>query len=65
MKKLITLVLALVGVLALVSCSSNPTPANMQDVFNTMNATIGTYYVNDFSMLGKNFQVNIRAKGDT
>ncbi|HEG0289658.1 TPA: efflux RND transporter permease subunit, partial [Campylobacter coli] len=33
---------------------------NMQDVFNTMNATIGTYYVNDFSMLGKNFQVNIR-----
>ncbi|ECH4435955.1 multidrug efflux RND transporter permease subunit CmeB, partial [Campylobacter coli] len=37
---------------------------NMQDVFNTMNATIGTYYVNDFSMLGKNFQVNIRAKGD-
>ncbi|EJJ7527158.1 multidrug efflux RND transporter permease subunit CmeB [Campylobacter coli] len=37
---------------------------NMQDVFNTMNATIGTYYVNDFTMLGKNFQVNIRAKGD-
>jgi len=32
MKKLITLVLALVGVLALVSCSSNSTPANMQDV---------------------------------
>lgn len=37
---------------------------NMQDVFSTMNATIGTYYVNDFTMLGKNFQVNIRAKGD-
>ena len=32
MKKLITLVLALVGVLALVSCSSNSTPANIQDV---------------------------------
>ena len=32
MKKLITFVLALVGVLALVSCSSNSTPANMQDV---------------------------------
>ncbi|HEF9829252.1 TPA: efflux RND transporter permease subunit, partial [Campylobacter coli] len=32
--------------------------------FSTMNATIGTYYVNDFTMLGKNFQVNIRAKGD-
>lgn len=37
---------------------------NMQDVFNTISATIGTYYVNDFSMLGKNFQVNVRAKGD-
>lgn len=37
---------------------------NMQDVFSTISATIGTYYVNDFSMLGKNFQVNIRAKGD-
>ena len=32
MKKLITLILALVGVLALVSCSSNSTPANIQDV---------------------------------
>ncbi|MCG4149771.1 efflux RND transporter permease subunit, partial [Campylobacter coli] len=31
---------------------------NMQDVFNTISATIGTYYVNDFPMLGKNFQVN-------
>lgn len=37
---------------------------NMQDVFNTISATIGTYYVNDFSMLGKNFQVNVRALGD-
>ncbi|MCX2683493.1 multidrug efflux RND transporter permease subunit [Campylobacter sp. MIT 21-1685] len=36
----------------------------MQDVFDTISATIGTYYVNDFSMLGKNFQVNIRALGD-
>ena len=32
MKKLITFVLALVGVLALVCCSSNSTPANIQDV---------------------------------
>ena len=32
MKKLITFVLALVGVLALVSCSSNSTPASIQDV---------------------------------
>ncbi|EAI6210571.1 multidrug efflux RND transporter permease subunit [Campylobacter upsaliensis] len=37
---------------------------NMQDVFATVNSTIGTYYVNDFSLLGKNFQVNVRAKGD-
>lgn len=37
---------------------------NMQDVFATVSSTIGTYYVNDFSLLGKNFQVNVRAKGD-
>lgn len=37
---------------------------NMQDVFATISSTIGTYYVNDFSLLGKNFQVNVRAKGD-
>lgn len=37
---------------------------NMQDVFNTVSATIGSYYVNDFSMFGKNYQVNIRALGD-
>lgn len=37
---------------------------NLQDVFSTIASTIGTYYVNDFSMYGKNFQVNIRAKGD-
>lgn len=37
---------------------------NMKDVFTTISATIGTYYVNDFSLLGKNFQVNVRALGD-
>ncbi|WP_270983578.1 efflux RND transporter permease subunit [Campylobacter upsaliensis] len=37
---------------------------NVQDVFATVSSTIGTYYVNDFSLLGKNFQVNVRAKGD-
>ncbi|MFR4830930.1 MAG: efflux RND transporter permease subunit, partial [Campylobacter upsaliensis] len=37
---------------------------DMQDVFATVSSTIGTYYVNDFSLLGKNFQVNVRAKGD-
>ncbi|ACM64858.2 TPA: efflux RND transporter permease subunit [Campylobacter lari] len=37
---------------------------NLNDVFSTLNATIGTYYVNDFSMLGKNYRVNISAIGD-
>jgi len=37
---------------------------NLQDVFNTISSTIGSYYVNDFSMFGKNFQVNVRAEGD-
>ncbi|EDP6893276.1 multidrug efflux RND transporter permease subunit [Campylobacter lari] len=37
---------------------------NLADVFSTLNATIGTYYVNDFSMLGKNYRVNISAIGD-
>lgn len=46
MKKLITLVLALVGILALVSCSSNSTPANMQDVL-TGNQSL--YYAVDGS----------------
>ena len=36
----------------------------MSDVFGTLAATVGSYYVNDFSMLGKTFQVNIRALGD-
>ncbi|WP_291951921.1 multidrug efflux RND transporter permease subunit [Campylobacter sp.] len=37
---------------------------NLNDIFSTLNATIGTYYVNDFSMLGKNYRVNISAIGD-
>ena len=37
---------------------------SMSDVFTTLASTIGSYYVNDFSMLGKNFQVNVRALGD-
>ena len=37
---------------------------NMQDVFTTISSTIGSYYVNDFSMFGKNYQVNVRALGD-
>ena len=37
---------------------------SLQDVFTTISSTIGSYYINDFSMLGKNFQVNVRALGD-
>ncbi|CAM2844887.1 transmembrane efflux protein [Campylobacter hyointestinalis] len=31
------------------------------DIFDTINATIGQYYVNDFNILGKTYKVNIRA----
>ena len=37
---------------------------SMSEVFTTIAATIGNYYVNDFPMLGKNYQVNVRALGD-
>lgn len=37
---------------------------SMSEVFTTMAATIGNYYVNDFTMFGKNYQVNVRARGD-
>ncbi|TQR33843.1 multidrug efflux RND transporter permease subunit [Campylobacter sp. MIT 99-7217] len=37
---------------------------NMQDIFTTIASTIGTYYVNDFTMFGKSFQVNVRSLGD-
>ncbi|TQR61500.1 multidrug efflux RND transporter permease subunit [Campylobacter troglodytis] len=37
---------------------------SMSEVFTTLASTVGSYYVNDFPMLGKNFQVNVRALGD-
>ena len=37
---------------------------SLQDVFTTISSTIGSYYINDFNILGKNFQVNVRALGD-
>lgn len=37
---------------------------SMNEVFTTLASTVGNYYVNDFPMLGKNFQVNVRALGD-
>lgn len=37
---------------------------SLNEVFTTIAATIGNYYVNDFPMLGKNYQVNVRAMSD-
>lgn len=34
---------------------------NIADIFTTINANIGQYYVNDFNILGKTFKVNLRA----
>lgn len=34
---------------------------SLSDVFSTLSATIGTKYVNDINLLGKSFQVNVRA----
>jgi hydrophobe/amphiphile efflux-1 (HAE1) family protein len=32
------------------------------DVFNALQATLGGYYVNDFNMFGRNWQVNVQAE---
>ncbi len=37
---------------------------SVSEVFTTIAATIGNYYVNDFPMFGKNYQVNVRAVGE-
>lgn len=37
---------------------------NIEDIFLTINANIGTYYVNDFNLMGKTFKVNLRAKSE-
>ena len=34
---------------------------NINDIFSTLSATIGQYYVNDFNLLGKTFRVYLRA----
>lgn len=34
---------------------------NISDIFSTISATIGQYYVNDFNLLGKIFRVYVRA----
>ncbi|RDU59393.1 efflux RND transporter permease subunit [Helicobacter marmotae] len=37
---------------------------NIDDVFTTMQATFGQYYVNDFNLYGKTYQVNIQAQSE-
>ena len=33
------------------------------DIFNALQATLGTFYVNDFNVFGRTWQVNIQAEG--
>src|SRR6201982_1191106 len=35
---------------------------NMSDVFTTLEATLGTYYVNNFNLFGRVWQVNIEGE---
>lgn len=35
---------------------------NLNDIYNTINANFGTFYVNDFSLYGRTYRVNIQAK---
>ncbi len=37
---------------------------NISDVFTTMQSVFGQYYVNDFNLYGKTYQVNIQAQSD-
>ncbi|MCH5313096.1 MAG: multidrug efflux RND transporter permease subunit [Helicobacter sp.] len=34
---------------------------NVDDVFTTLQSTLGQYYVNDFNLYGKSYQVNVQA----
>src|SRR5690606_39911593 len=40
-------------------CSSD---LSMGDVFNTLQATLGGFYVNDFNAYGRTWQVNVQAE---
>ncbi|WP_334092270.1 multidrug efflux RND transporter permease subunit [Helicobacter typhlonius] len=37
---------------------------NIDDVFTTLQSTLGQYYVNDFNLYGKTYQVNIQAQSE-
>lgn len=36
----------------------------VSDIYNTLSATLGNYYVNDFNLYGRTYKVNIGATGD-
>ena len=35
---------------------------NVSDIYTTLNATLGSYYVNDFSLYGRTYKVNLQAE---
>jgi multidrug efflux pump len=37
---------------------------SIADIYNTLNATLGSFYVNDFSLYGRTYKVNLQAKGE-
>jgi multidrug efflux pump len=37
---------------------------SVASIYNTLNATLGNYYINDFNLYGRTYKVNIGAKGD-
>jgi multidrug efflux pump len=37
---------------------------SVSDIYNTLSATFGNYYINDFNLYGRTYKVNIGATGD-
>lgn len=37
---------------------------SLNDIYSTINATFGSYYVNDFSLYGRTYKVNLQAKDE-
>lgn len=37
---------------------------NLDDIYSTINATFGSYYVNDFSLYGRTYKVNLQANDE-
>lgn len=38
---------------------------NINDIYSTINATFGSYYVNDFSLYGRTYRVNLQADDES